>query len=77
MAQGRPTKWAVATLREPVTLGKSGIEVIVWGKWGRKRRGKLVVSVGGVRWFPYKAKRSTQLTWDRFSELIEENGRLA
>jgi hypothetical protein len=77
MAKGKPTKWAVATLHEPVVLGKGGIEIVVWDKWGRTRRGTMLVSVGGVRWFPYKAKRATQLTWERFSDLIEDHGRLA
>jgi hypothetical protein len=77
MSQGRPSKWALATLNEPIGIGKSGISIVIWDKWGRKRRGKMVVSVGGVRWYPYKAKRATRLTWTRFSELIEEHGRLA
>lgn len=70
MAQGRPTKWAIATLKEPVILGKAGIEIVVWDKWGRKRRGTLIVSVGGVRWSKYKAKHATRLSWAKFSRLM-------
>lgn len=76
MAQGKPSKWAVATIQEPIALGKSGISIVIWDKGRRKRRGTLVVSVGGVRWWPYKAKRATQLSWARFDELIEDHGRL-
>jgi hypothetical protein len=76
MAQGRATKWAVAELNEPVGLGRRGISIDIWDKYGRNRRGTMVVSVGGVRWYPYRAKRATKLTWPQFSELIEEHGRL-
>ena len=75
MASGKPKRWALARLGEPISLGKSGIEIVIWDKWGRKRRGTLVVSVGGLRWYPYKAKKPTRLGWVRFSELIEEQGR--
>ena len=50
MAQGRPTKWATATITEPVPLGKAGIKIVVWDKWGKKRRGTAIISVGGIRW---------------------------
>jgi len=72
MAKGRATKWAVATLAEPVSLGRRGISIDVWDKWGRRRRGTLVVSVGGVRWYPYKAKRAKKLDWEKFSALVSE-----
>lgn len=61
IAKGRPTKWAFARLNEPVILGMGGVEIVVWDKWGRKRRGTLVVSVGGVRWFAYKAERAARM----------------
>ena len=49
MARGRPTKWATAKITEPIYLGRSGIEVVVWDKYKKKRRGTIVVSVGGIR----------------------------
>ncbi|RYF41093.1 MAG: hypothetical protein EOO38_21095 [Cytophagaceae bacterium] len=72
MAQGRPTKWATAKLAEPISLGKAGIEVVVWDKWGKKRRGTAVISVGGIRWYPYKAKTYKRISWDKLSAMCEE-----
>jgi hypothetical protein len=45
---------------------------VVWDKWGRKRRGRVVISVGGIRWYPYKAWRKSRkskskarrISWD-------------
>lgn len=70
MPKGKPTKWAIARLNEPVVLGNAGIQIVVWDKWGRKRRGTLVVSVGGVRWFAFKAKRAVRVSWTRFGQLM-------
>jgi hypothetical protein len=69
MAQGRPTKWATAKIKEPLALGRSGIEVVVWDKWGKKRRGTAVISVGGIRWYPHKAKKYTRISWYQLSKL--------
>lgn len=70
MAQGRPTKWATAWLREPIPLGKAGIEITIWDKWRKKRLGRLTVSVGGIRWFPYKARRANRtIKWDEIERL--------
>ncbi len=69
MAQGRPTKWATAKIAEPVALGKAGIEIVIWDKWGKTRKGTAVISVGGIRWYPYKAKNYTKLTWDQLSDM--------
>ncbi len=71
MAKGRPTKWATATIMEPVSLGKGGIAVVVWEKYRKKRKGKVVISVGGIRWYPYKAKRPYQKGWSKFAEMME------
>jgi hypothetical protein len=68
MAKGKPTKWATARVTEPITLGNAGIEIVIWDKWGKKRRGTAVISVGGIRWFPYKAKNARRLTWDALSK---------
>lgn len=72
MAQGKPKKWATATIREPIHLGRAGISIVVWDKWGRRRRGRVVISVGGIRWYPYKAWRKSRkskskarrISWD-------------
>jgi hypothetical protein len=68
--KGRPTKWVCARVRESVGIGKPGIQFEVWEKWKRKRRklGTLTISVGGLRWWPHKGKRSKQKTWDAVAE---------
>ena len=70
MAKGRFKKWATARVSEPIGLGKAGLEVIIWDKWGKKRRGKAIVSVGGLRWYPYKAKRPHRLSWDQLDQIM-------
>jgi len=54
MAKGRPNKYATATVSEEIYLGKAGIEVVIWNKYARRNRprGKAVISVGGIRWYP-------------------------
>lgn len=65
MAQGRPSKWASVKIKQEIWLDKSGIKIVVWDKYGRKRKGTLVVSIGGLRWRPYKGKRpARQFKWD-------------
>ena len=69
MAQGKPTKWARVEINQPLLLNKSGMTIIVRDKWGRRRRGRLIVSVGGLRWYPYMGKRATwRRTWEKLSE---------
>ena len=43
MAQGRPTKWATAQIKEPIALGKTGMRIVIWEKWGKKRMGTAVI----------------------------------
>lgn len=70
MAQGRPSKWATATISEPIPLGKAGIEIVIWDKYSKTRRGKAVISVGGIRWYPRMAKRPrVRLTWNELDEM--------
>jgi len=64
MAQGRARKWVTAKISEPIELGKAGLSVVIWDKWGKTRRGTAVISVGGIRWYPYKAKRPYRIKWD-------------
>lgn len=71
MAKGRPSKWAKAVINEPVWLGKSGFSVVVWDKWGRKRKSTLTISIGGLRWRPYKGKRPLRVGWDELSSWSE------
>lgn len=72
MPRGRPGKWVTATVIPPVRLGKSGIKVVVWDKWGKRRRGTAVISVGGIRWYPYKhRKRFITITWDKLDGMLD------
>lgn len=69
MPSGRPMKWVSAKVIEPLTIGTRGIELIIWDKWGKTRRGRAIVSVGGIRWYPYKAKYPIKLSWDRLDSM--------
>jgi hypothetical protein len=51
-------------INQALWLNKAGISIVIWDKYGRKRKGKLVVSVGGLRWYPYMGKRARRVTWD-------------
>ncbi len=71
MAIGKPKKWATATISEGIPLGKAGITIVIWDKWGKTRLGTAVISIGGIRWYPYKAKkRSCRISWDRLDEMV-------
>jgi hypothetical protein len=63
--KGRPTKYVKASIAEPVWLGKAGIQFEVWDKWEKKRRklGTMIVSVGGIRWWPVNGKLSDRISW--------------
>lgn len=63
MAQGRPSKWARLSVNQPLWLNRAGITIVVWDKWGRTREGTLIVSVGGLRWTPYKGKKARRISW--------------
>ena len=67
--KGRPTKWVSARISERFRVGKPGVTFEVWGKWKKRRKkvGTLTVSVGGVRWWPHKAPKERQRTWDELS----------
>ena len=71
MATGRPMKWATATVVEPIPLGKRGLKVVIWDKWGKTRKGTAIISVGGIRWRPYMAKKSHKITWDQLNAFFE------
>lgn len=71
MAKGRPMKWATAHITEPIALGNAGIAIILWDKWGKTRRGTAIVSVGGIRWLPYKARQPYRVSWDKLQEWLE------
>jgi hypothetical protein len=70
MAQGKPTKWARVSINQPMWLNKTGLEIVVWDKWGRKRKGTLVVSIGGLRWFLNKKHKAPVISWDRLVERL-------
>ena len=68
MAQGRPSKWASMNIKQSIWLDKAGITIVVWDKWRKKRQGTLVVSIGGLRWFPYMSKKPAHLIkWDKLN----------
>jgi hypothetical protein len=73
--KGRPTKWVSAAVQESIAVGKPGVEFEVWDKWKKKRRklGTLTVSVGGLRWWPHKAPKYRQVSWDRFAAWFNES----
>jgi hypothetical protein len=71
MAQGKPKKWITAQIVAPVLLGKPGIEVVVWDKWGKTRRGTAIVSVGGIRWSGFKMKKPIRISWEELQEFAE------
>ena len=68
MSSGRPRKWVTAKITEPIGLGKAGVKLVIWDKWGKTRLGTAIVSVGGIRWFPYMAKKPFRISWDRLSD---------
>jgi len=70
MAKGRPQKWVSARISEDISLGKPGLSVFIWDKWGKTRRGKAIISVGGMRWYPYKAKKPYRKSWDELDEFF-------
>ena len=71
MAAGRPRKWVTARISEPIEIGKNGVELIIWDKRGKACRGTVIVSVGGMRWYPYRAKKPYRVTWDELTEYAE------
>jgi hypothetical protein len=56
----------IASVSEAIAVGKPGLTFEVWDKWRKKRRklGTLTISVGGLRWWPHKAPRERQRTWE-------------
>lgn len=69
MARGRPSKWAQLHLDETFYISRTGLSIKVWDKYGRKHKGNLVISVGGLRWYPYRAKNpSPVIGWDKLAQ---------
>jgi hypothetical protein len=72
MAVGsRPKRWATARVTEPIPLGKAGLRIVIWDKWGRTRKGTAIISVGGIRWYPVHAKKYYKISWDELSAYFE------
>ncbi len=68
MAQGKPSKWAQVHISEPFDLGMRGITIKVWDKYGHKHLGYATISIGGVRWKPYKKQKASIFwSWNRLS----------
>jgi len=68
MPIGKYSKWAKFELKQPVWLTKAGVSIVIWDKWGKKRKGTLIVSVGGLRWKPYKGKKAVRVSWDELAD---------
>ncbi len=63
--KGKPSEWARMDIGESVWLGKKGVSIVVWDKWGQKHKGTLVISIGGLRWYPFKSKKAAwKASWD-------------
>ena len=71
MAMGKPKCWATAEISESIYLGKAGLKIVIWDKYHRTRKGTAIISVGGIRWFPYKAKKYYKMSWDKLSKYLE------
>lgn len=41
-------------------------------KWGKTRRGTAIISVGGIRWSGYKAKKPIRISWDELQDFAEQ-----
>jgi len=65
----KANRYATATIHETITMGQSGITIVIWDKYGRTRRGTARISVGGIRWSPYKKKSARLITWDQLDEM--------
>lgn len=65
----KANRYATATIHEPIAVGQSGITIVIWDKYGRTRRGTAKISVGGIRWSPYKKKTARLITWDKLDEM--------
>jgi hypothetical protein len=70
MATGRPQKWVTARISEPISISTAGLKLVVWDKWGKTRRGTAIVSVGGIRWYPYMAKKPYRISWDQLDKYL-------
>jgi hypothetical protein len=70
MPVGKYSKWARLDIKETLWLTKAGVSIVVWDKWGKKRKGKLTVSVGGLRWKPYMGKKAVRVTWDELADSL-------
>ena len=75
--RGRPTKRVSARLDQSVTVGRPGITFEVWGKWKKRRKklGTLTVSVGGLRWWPHKAPKARQRSWEWIADWFANAGK--
>jgi len=68
MAQGKPSKYAKVEILEPFYIGKRGITIKVWDKYGRQHLGYATITVGGIRWYPFgKHKASKLWKWHQLS----------
>lgn len=66
MARGKPTKRVEMTVNQPISLNKNGLTIAVWDEERGRLHGTLVVSVGGLCWYPHK-RRGRRHTWDDLS----------
>lgn len=66
MARGKPTKHVEMTVKQTIAINKSGFTLVVYDKRKQRLHGTLVVSVGGLSWYPSK-RRGHHHTWDDLS----------
>ena len=73
--KGRPTKWVTVHVAEHIDVGKRGVEFEVWDKWKKtpRKRGTLVVTVGGLAWRPQNGKHFQRRSWDKVADWFEQS----
>jgi hypothetical protein len=70
--KGKPSKWITAQIERPFSLGKDGIRLTVWRKYGREKQGDAYISVGGISWKAPNKQKWTRLSWDRLEEILSK-----
>jgi len=65
--QRKAAHYGARTTKQDIWLDKSGIKIVVWDKYGKNRKGTLVVSIGGLRWYSFKGKKPASCyKWNKF-----------
>lgn len=72
MAKGKPSTWVSVKVRESIKVGKKGLEIKIRGRGSRSKRGIFTISVGGITWKPYNAKKGKTVNWKNLERYISE-----